>query len=203
MAPSALALDIDGTLDTADAREVTRLRAAAKKYGADVQINTARPLAYCARPDRVSTDIVGAKTKHHCLIDPYPPTSKVKNMEKIQKSAKVRQKKCVVLIDDRPENVSAVRRAQFSAIKVDERTGIRKSTVDKAIDQMRQCAAAESRSRGLTSTESKHRVGIALVVIIAILIALGVFVKSTRRVAWSVAALTVAGALIFDVGFAF
>ena len=152
----ALALDIDGTLNTADAAQVTRLQRAAKRLGFDTHINTARPMEYCATPDPLTTRLAGAKRagKHHCLVDRDPPTSKVKNMHTIKKMSNVHDPKCVILVDDRPENIKAVEDAGFTGIKVNDRTGIRKKTVDHAIDIMQQCSAEAVATRGAVSAKT-------------------------------------------------
>ena len=129
---AALVLDIDGTLDTAHRKQVERLVSYTDKNGVERYINTARSQEYCRDPDPLTTDIAGPKThgKHHCLIHPDPPTSKVMNMDKIRKREQIDDARCLVLIDDRPENIEAVQEAGYSGILVNERRGIRKKTVD-------------------------------------------------------------------------
>lgn len=138
MTRATLALDIDGTLDPADALQVNRLQRIAKKMHVDTYINTARSQLYCDDPTTLTTRLA-SKEKHHCLVDPDPPTSKVINMHRIQKMSGTDDPTCVMLIDDRPENIEAVHKAGFTAIPVDASTGIQSETVDAAIDVMRRC----------------------------------------------------------------
>ena len=172
----ALALDIDGTLTTGDADEIRRLVEASKKYGFQTHINTARSLAYCEHPDRETSLYLAPKKLHHCLTDPNPPTAKVKNMHTIQGMSNVDNPKCVVLVDDRPENVAAVRRQGFSAIKVSEATGIEKRTVNKAINIMGQCAMKASTQRGVSNAPPRPQssrsmyLRIAIVALIVLLV---------------------------------
>ena len=169
-AKGALALDIDGTLTTGDADEIRRLVEAGKKYGFQTHINTARSLAYCANPDRKTSLYLAPKKLHHCLTDPNPPTAKVKNMHTIQNMSNVADPKCVVLIDDRPENVAAVRRQGFSAIKVSEATGIREQTVNRAIDIMGQCAGASDAPLSQPQSSRRTYLRIAIVALIVLLV---------------------------------
>ena len=136
MAIGALALDIDGTLNTADPKQVERLRRAAARYGYPLFINTARSPGYCARPN-VDTLSIVPHSRHHCLVNPDVPTSKVQNMKTIQLDAKVADSRRVILIDDRPENIAEVCAAGFSAVEVDAKNGIRRATVDRVVRMMR------------------------------------------------------------------
>ena len=140
---AALGLDIDGTLTSADAAAVDRLLAHARATGADVHINTARPAPYCRQPTRTAS--IAPRDKHHCLVHPDPPTSKVQNMRRMQQMSGVRASRCNVLIDDRPENVDAVRRAGFSAVLVDARTGIDARAAGSAMRLVDECARAHRR----------------------------------------------------------
>ena len=139
MASAALAIDVDGTLEPSDAAQVARLTKAAAARGVPVHINTARDARYCARPDAVTTSIA-APERHHCLNHPDPPSSKVVNMRTIRAAAGVRDKRCVILIDDRPENNEAVRHAGYSAVQVDARRGIDREAVDRAILALDRCS---------------------------------------------------------------
>tara|TARA_B100001063_G_C16734014_1_gene540961 strand:+ start:867 stop:1469 length:603 start_codon:yes stop_codon:yes gene_type:complete len=193
MVSSVLALDIDGTLDTADPKALSRLRMAAKKYDTDMQINTARPSAYCNSPDPVSTRMVKDISKHHCLVHPNPPTSKVQNMKKIKETADV-PKKCVILIDDRPENNKAVRRNGFSTIDVNAKTGIRNKTVNKAIRKMRECALPNVRMRG-TRSNAPIKLAVAVTILITIIV---VIFGLTKRMSLSKIAAFVVGFLLLN-----
>ena len=144
MVRAALALDVDGTIDTADPAELLRLKNAAARLHVPLYLHTARSEPYCEDPDLLTTMYV-PQSRHHCLVHPYPPTSKVVNMHTIQKNAAVYHPECVILIDDRPENVDAVREQGFKAIWVDASLGIRRETVDRAIKAMERCSR---RTRG-------------------------------------------------------
>ena len=172
---AALVLDIDGTLDTADPDQVERLVNHTRKHGVESYINTARSQAYCRHPDPLTTSIAGPKShgRHHCLVHPDPPTSKVTNMEKIRKKAGVDDPRCVLLIDDRPENIDAVEDAGFSGILVNERTGIRRKTVDKAQRLLRRCLA-DKRSRGIAGEGAKHGGGFLWRLVARVVIVVGI-----------------------------
>ncbi len=120
---AAVVFDIDGTLNTADPSAVDDITSYAKSKGASMHINTARSMGYCAKPSPSTTKIVSGED-HHCLVHPNPPVSKVLNMKKIQEKTQI-PFECVFLIDDRPENIEAVKLAGFSGILVDEKYGIR------------------------------------------------------------------------------
>lgn len=122
-----LVLDIDGTLDTADPSALRALQRFVKKETIGVYINTARPPRYCEEPDWLSLQFA-SQDKHHCLVHPSPPTSKVINMQAIQQETRVHPRN-IVLLDDRPENIEAVQRMGFAGIQVQEKYGIQKETV--------------------------------------------------------------------------
>lgn len=164
MAVGALALDIDGTITTGDRAQVLRLQREAGRLGFPTFINTARPNAYCHAPDS-ETLLLADQTRHHCLVHPDPPTSKVLNMRAIQRSARVAESRNVILVDDRPENVEEVRRAGFGAIEVDALRGIRSETVDDALRMMR-CA----RQRATSSLRRAWLVTLTVTVVAALLL---------------------------------
>ena len=146
-APSALALDIDGTITTADQRVVFGLVAAARALGAEVAINTARAQAYCDAPDELTTRLT-ARENHYCasawvlwniLIEDIP-ARKVTNMDRIVAGAHVQRRSCALLVDDRLENVAAANRAGYTGILVDGRTGITPRTAQRILEQLRVCA---------------------------------------------------------------
>tara|TARA_B110001450_G_C17531465_1_gene444822 strand:- start:305 stop:847 length:543 start_codon:yes stop_codon:yes gene_type:complete len=178
---AALVLDIDGTLDTADRKQVERLVNYTDNHGVQRYINTARSQEYCRDPDPLTTEIAGPKShgKHHCLIDPDPPTSKVINMDKIRKRERIDDARCLVLIDDRPENIEAVQEAGYSGILVKERRGIRKKTVNKAQRIMRRCLA-DQKTRGKCNDDSDfiRRLLTRIVIIIGILFLFALLVNT-------------------------
>tara|TARA_B110000046_G_scaffold158354_1_gene170281 strand:- start:58 stop:606 length:549 start_codon:yes stop_codon:yes gene_type:complete len=146
---AALVLDIDGTIDTADPLQLQRIVEYTDKHNVNRYINTARSQGYCRNPDDLTTTIAGPKShaRHHCLVHPDPPVSKVMNMEKIRRREQIDDPRCVVLVDDRAENIKAVRAAGYSAIKVRSRTGIRRGTVNSAQRLVRRCLA-DQKTRG-------------------------------------------------------
>ena len=146
--PSALALDIDGTITTAEPAVVQRLVAAAKECGAHVAINTARPQRYCDAPF-AQTLAIAAVEDHYCYGGPFwslrnvfldVPASKLDNMRAIQKKGGVLRPACCVLVDDRPENVAAVRQAGFGAVLVEAKRGITPGDATAILGALRQCA---------------------------------------------------------------
>ena len=175
---AALAYDIDGTLDTADPKQVRRLHEYTEKHGIGRYINTARSQAYCDDPDPVSTDVAGPKShrRHHCLVDDDPPVSKVINMEKIRRREGIADPRCVLLIDDRPENIEAVNEAGFTGIKVNAKRGIREDTVDKVQRKLRSCLS-DKKQRGAAATpdgacSKVPRLIARIVILLAILVLL-------------------------------
>lgn len=180
---AALVLDIDGTIDTANPKEVDRLVTYTDKHGVNRYVNTARSQAYCRDPGKLTTDIVGPKSHgtHYCLVHPDPPVSKVMNMEKIARRERIDNSKCLVLIDDRPENIEAVKEAGFSAIQVNAHTGIRKRHVNRAQRLLRRCLI-DKKSRGTCDANVSddgflRRVLLRLVIVIAILLLLGFLMR--------------------------
>lgn len=131
----ALALDIDGTIQPGDVAEIRRLTQQAAHLGVRTYINTARHAVYCETPDDLTTQFADP-ADHFCLSHADPPVSKVTNMRLIAARARVRPDQ-VLLIDDRPENVDAVRAAGFRAMYVDANVGIQRTTVDDALAILR------------------------------------------------------------------
>ena len=155
-ASSALALDIDGTITTADQRVVNDLVAAARASGAHVAINTARPTQYCDSPFEMTARLA-AREHHHCCawalrdllfgssasqLAQVPPC-KVSNMDAIAGASGVRRRACAILVDDRPENVLVVSRAGYTGVLVDARSGITEAVAHSLLRQLERCAAWE------------------------------------------------------------
>ena len=163
---AALAFDIDGTLTTANPSSLKRLINHAKASGVDMHINTARPSLYCADPSQDTISIV-PRSKHHCLVHPDPPTSKVLNMQRMQSISGVNSGRCNILIDDRPENIAAIEAAGFSGVLVDERTGIDDKAADVTIRLINECLA-ETNSPN-KSKKSRRTLRFFLVLAIVIL----------------------------------
>lgn len=146
--PSALALDIDGTITTADQRLVLDLVQSARGLGAHVAINTARQQAYCEQPDTLTTRLT-AREHHYCAHAWFMynafiadiPKVKVANMEAIAQAAGVQRPECALLIDDRPENVAAVNRAGYTGILVNQRSGITRNIAQGILERLRACRA--------------------------------------------------------------
>ena len=122
-------------------------------------------MEYCRQPDSVSLD-VSPPGHHHCLVDPDPPTSKVLNMHRIQDLSGA-SKQCTILIDDRPENIDAVRASGFSGILVDERSGITNSVADHAIRMIDECSKPDCAP---SSVGYSRRQFLRLVLIISIIL---------------------------------
>lgn len=163
---AALGLDIDGTLNTGDPTAIRQLLRHARSSGVDVHINTARPPIYCADPDQ-DTTAVAPRAKHHCLVHRDPPTSKVLNMRRIQQLSGVENPRCNILVDDRPENIEAVRRHGFSGVLVDERTGIDATAAEATMRILDECAATKG-PIGRAKRRSHFR--LALIVVILFLL---------------------------------
>mgnify|MGYP004328521655 CR=1 FL=1 len=104
----AMFLDIDGTIDTADKQQLSRLVNIVKDLEIPIYINTARPGSYCRNPDRMTTRLAPI-SKHYCmhpdtLRDVDVPRSKVLNMKIIKAKSGVADSKCCILIDDQSYN---------------------------------------------------------------------------------------------------
>ena len=137
MSCAAIVYDIDGTLTTGDPRAVARLHAYGQTLGADAYINTARSAKYCDDPSETMGLVKAENT--HCLVHSDVPTSKVRNMYTIQRTAGVRDPSCVILIDDLQENVQAARNAGFGQELVHPDAGIRSDTVDRVSRSLQRC----------------------------------------------------------------
>ena len=172
---SFVALDVDGTLSTASAPALARLEAGLADLlpNGAVFINTARPEGYCQRPSSLTTRFASLEN-HFCQRPGVAsvPLSKVLNMLDMQTRTNVARRECGLLVDDRPENVDAVRAAGFSALLVDESTGIRESTVDSILAHVRACR----RHGGNRS----HRFLLRMLALLLALVAIGCWWKSTR-----------------------
>ena len=145
---SAVALDIDGTIDVAQS-DVLGLVQSARALGAHVAINTARPQLYCDSPDPLTLRLA-AREHHYCghahilfnALFADVPAKKVENMGSIAGRVGVQRRSCVVLVDDRPENIEAVERAGYTGILVNERTGITRAVAHGILDRVRACKEA-------------------------------------------------------------
>lgn len=135
-----LVLDIDGTMLPLDKKTSEQLPSEIN-YGALKQmdnltrhipryINTARSQRYCEDPDPLTLYFVRPEN-HRCLVGDDVVESKVRNMIEIAKAENVEESKraCTLLIDDRPENIKAIKREGFSGILVDASEGITEETV--------------------------------------------------------------------------
>lgn len=163
---AAVALDIDGTLTTACPREVRRLSEELRRRGVGVYVNTARPAAYCEAPSAVSTQVAPTE-RHLCLADGDPPASKVKNMRAIQ-AASGAPARCIVLVDDRPENVDAVRAGGFAGVLVDEASGIRKETVEQCLRIVDSCCGSSPRAPRRADAALRGAVAILAVLLLCV-----------------------------------
>lgn len=135
---AALALDVDVTLTRADPAEISDFVDRAKQLGAEITVNTARPGWWCRRGADQTTLQYGIDVAdHHCLTHMHPPTSKVINMSTIQSEKKIGDNACVILMDDRPENMKAIWKNGFSGIYTPH--GIQKNHIDDALSTIRSC----------------------------------------------------------------
>lgn len=136
MVSSSVALDVDDTLTTADPSVLFDL----KRVLGDVPtyINTARDVRYCASPSPLTT-FFSDPERHLCRPFRGDPVShKVKNMRRMQEETGV-PSSCCILVDDRPENVFAVRKEGYSGILVDGRKGITRDTLEEIRSSILRC----------------------------------------------------------------
>ena len=141
---AALALDVDVTMTHSDENTLNTLIQEATNMGAAVAINTARPPRWCDRGADQTTLQFGIDIdKHHCLNHPNPPISKVLNMRTIEENDHVQDSTCVILMDDRPENIHAVWEHGFSAIYTP--TGIDQTHVDTALEKISACCQQQQK----------------------------------------------------------
>ena len=134
----ALVLDIDGTLEPSDPAQVQRLTHFAHKNDIPIYINTARSARYCAHPHTITTRLA-SNDRHYCLSHPDPVTSKIKNMRTIQEKVGTDAKDCLVLIDDRLENIRGVVGDGFKGVHVDASVGIDNIGASNAIAHLNAC----------------------------------------------------------------
>ena len=149
---SALALDIDGCITTAAPGIVEDLVKEARKSGAHIAINTARPSIYCDDPDRTTMKLTG-KENHYCYRGGVwglrnvgrlfgvmnVPDSKLENMNDIQRQSGVRGNGCCILVDDRVENVLRVEEDGFLGVYVNAKKGITKGVSERVMERIKKC----------------------------------------------------------------
>ena len=160
--PSALALDIDGTITTASPAVVHELVRAARVLGSKVAVNTARPASYCRDP--YLTKFLNIPLEdHYCydgnvpwtfrnLIGGGVPAAKVRALESIRENAGVQDKRCVILVDDRGENIAAAHRAGFGVLQVSDERGISMADAKSLVVRLQECRRAFA---GLDKAERK------------------------------------------------
>ena len=156
--PSAvLVLDIDGTITTAYESDLLALRHEARRNGVPIYINTARDASYCdgSKSSMGESRAFAPAENHHCLVHAYPPASKVANMHKIQLATGTPRAR-IMLVDDRPENIRAVRMAGYAGHLVCPEQGI------TACD-----ARQIMRALGNVGTRRAHRPLLALLAFVA------------------------------------
>jgi hypothetical protein len=136
---AVIALDIDGTMTTADPDALQMLYDHAKNDQlSDLYINTARDEAYCMNPTHDTTQWVSKKNSFCRPTYGNVVDWKVKNMDRmIEREGVARE--CAVLIDDRSENITGVESQGYIGIKVDPRTGITKDTVREVFHRIEKC----------------------------------------------------------------
>ena len=160
--PSALALDIDGTITTASPAVVHELVRAARVLGSKVAVNTARPASYCRDP--YLTKFLNIPLEdHYCydgnvpwtfrnLIGGGVPAAKVRALESIRENAGVVDKRCVILVDDRGENIAAAHRAGFGVLQVSDERGVSMADAKSLVVRLQECRRAFA---GLEKAERK------------------------------------------------
>ena len=143
--PSALALDIDGTITTASPAVVHELVRAARVLGSKVAVNTARPASYCRDP--YLTKFLNIPLEDHYCYDGnvpwtfrnldwwWSPAAKVRALESIRENAGVVDKRCVILVDDRGRKHRCCSRAGFGVLQVSDegRVDGRRQVVSSAV----------------------------------------------------------------------
>ena len=160
--PSALALDIDGTITTASPAVVHELVRAARVLGSKVAVNTARPASYCRDPYLTKFLDIPLQD-HYCydgnvpwtfrnLIGGGVPAAKVRALESIRENAGVVDKRCVILVDDRGENIAAAHRAGFGVLQVSGERGVSMADAKSLVVRLQECRRAFA---GLEKAERK------------------------------------------------
>lgn len=165
-----IALDYDYTISTGSPLAMKNLREMCKRNRVPIYLNTARPPEYCKSPNKLTTSLTGTSKKRlHCLVNDDPPTSKVLNMKRIAKLEKMDKKDYhrLVLVDDRPENIDAVKKKGFSGIKVKARSGIDYNTLTQleAFVEKQSLRTPKHLYRGCGVGRRKTYLKIALVII--------------------------------------
>ncbi len=140
---AAIALDIDGTMTTADPEALQMLSDRAKDNQlSDLYINTARDERYCRDPSRITTQWV---SKENSLCRPMygdPVEWKIKNMKRMIEREGVTPE-CAVLIDDLSENIAGVKSHGYIGIKVNATKGITKDTVREVFHHLETCGVTQ------------------------------------------------------------
>tara|TARA_B110000046_G_C12624962_1_gene246300 strand:- start:191 stop:463 length:273 start_codon:yes stop_codon:yes gene_type:complete len=67
------------------------------------------------------------------------PGAKVANLDLIAEASGVQRRACVLLVDDRPENIAAACRSGYHGVLVNERTGITRPVAQDIIATLRRC----------------------------------------------------------------
>jgi len=140
MSCAALALDVDVTITHADQQIVQSLIKDARKFGADIFVNTARSQRWCANLEMTGETLAHGiePEKHHCLLpNMHVPSSKLENMRRIAHNAGVDDASCAALLDDMDYNVAAVEHGGFIGIYTPE--GIAKEHAERAMTMVKRC----------------------------------------------------------------
>ena len=137
-----VALDVDGTLTSADPEVLIKLREEVYNLGGTFHINTARSTEYCISPSPLTLSF-SPKEDHHCMDRRRNSSSvtatKAENMSHIQASAGVERRECVILVDDLPSNVDAVVSEGYSGVRVHPTSGVTEETLMSVLDRGRRC----------------------------------------------------------------
>ena len=137
---AAIALDIDGTITTGDANALRHLMMHTQRIGvAPLYVNTARDQRYCDRPDVTSTALVAPERSFCRPVGGDAVEWKIRNMHRMVEEEGVEKPECAVLIDDRMENIAAVRSHGFTGVLVDPTTGVTDKTVHAVLGRIEHC----------------------------------------------------------------
>lgn len=142
MSSAAIALDIDGTITTAEDGALERLKTYVDQHNVDrhkvsLYINTARPEGYCQDPMET---VAWVEKKNSFCRPTYgdPVDWKMKNMDRMVDREGVHPR-CAVLVDDRQDNIEGVRSCGYHGIKVNAENGITNHTVDEIVRLLKPC----------------------------------------------------------------
>ena len=133
---AAIALDIDGTMTTADPEALQMLADHARDNQlSDLYINTARDEPIVNVPLVIQHSGIKGKLVLQTDVRGYGGLEG-ENMDRMIEREGVAPE-CAVLIDDLPENITGVESNGYIGIKVDLKTGITKDTVREVFQRLK------------------------------------------------------------------